>query len=115
MKEKTLLKISIAGSLLGLIILFLLASNITVDDKNIDKITTGEIDQSVKVKGIVTKVTDREKVMFLEISEKAKVNALLFKKGNITIEKGDLVELNGKVDEYNGEPQLIINEIKFLD
>lgn len=114
MQEKTLLKISLAGSLIGLIVLFLLASNITVDDKNIDKITMGDIDQSVQIKGIVTKVTNREKVMFLEISEKAKINALLFKKGNITIEKGDLIEIKGKVDEYQGKPQLIINEIRFV-
>ncbi len=115
MQEKTLKKISIIGSLLGLILLFILAQSIEIGDKQIDKITMGDIEQSVKVTGMVTKVTDRDKVMFIEISEKAKVNALLFKKGNITIEKGDLVEIIGKVDEYNNEPQIIINEIKFVD
>ena len=115
MNEKTLLKISIIGSLLGLIILFMLAENISISDKDIDKLTMDDIEQSVKVTGMVTKVTNREKVMFLEISEKAKVNALLFKKGNVSIEMGDLVEIRGKVDEYNNKPQIIIIQIKFID
>tara|TARA_Y100000294_G_C8387888_1_gene269516 strand:- start:255 stop:602 length:348 start_codon:yes stop_codon:yes gene_type:complete len=115
MKEKTLLKLSIIGSLIGLIILFLLAENIEIGEKQIDKVTMTDIEQSVKVTGMVTKVTDREKVMFLQVSEKAKIDALLFKKGNISVEKGDLVEINGKVDEYEGKPQIIINEIKFVD
>ncbi len=115
MQEKTLLKISLIGSLLGLVVLFLLAQNITITDQQIDRITTGEVEQSVKVKGVVTKVTDREKVMFLEISEKAKISALLFKKENITIETGDLIEIKGKVDEYEGKPQIIIDEVWFVD
>ena len=115
MQEKTLLKLSIIGSLLGLIILFTLAQKIEIGEKQINKLTTGDIEQSIKITGLVTKVTNREKVMFLEISEKAKVNALLFKKGNITIETGDLIEIKGTVDEYNNQPQIIIDEIKFIE
>lgn len=115
MKERTLLKISLICSLIGLIVLFLLAENIKIDDRNIDKITMGDIEQSVNIKGVVTKVTDREKVMFIEISEKSKINALMFKKDNISIETGDLVEIKGTVDEYDNQPQIIIDEIRFVD
>ena len=46
MKEKTLLKVALICSLLGLLILYLISSNIEIKEKNIEKITIGNKDES---------------------------------------------------------------------
>jgi len=67
MQEKTLLKIALIISLLGLLILYLISDNIQIKEKNIEKITLENKDEFVKLRGIVSKVIDTEKVTIMEI------------------------------------------------
>ena len=116
MKEKTLLKIALIVSLAGLLILYLISDNITIKEKNIEKITIDNKDEFVKVKGLVSKVIDTEKVTIMEIMQPQEITVVLFKGENKTtlIQKGNEVEIIGKVDEYEGKLEIIAHRARIV-
>jgi len=116
MDEKFLLKTSLICALIGILLLFYLAEYIIkVDEVSIDRINELDEGTDVKIKGFIEKITDLEKIAILEVSQLKSITVILFKSGNITISKGDYVEIIGEVQEYNGKMELIGNEIKRLD
>ncbi|MEK6869777.1 MAG: hypothetical protein AABX74_06075, partial [Nanoarchaeota archaeon] len=95
MKEKTLLKIALIASLAGLLILYLISSNIEIKESNIEKITIENKDEFVKLSGIVSRIIDSEKAAFLEITQPQEITVVLFKNKNNTfnINEGNEVEI----------------------
>jgi len=116
MKESTLLKIALITSLLGLLILYLISDNIEIKEKNIEKITMENKDEFVKLRGVVSNLINSEKVMILEITQPQEITIVLFKNQNNTfnINKGNEVEIFGKVDEYNGKMEIIAERVRVV-
>jgi len=116
MQEKTLLKIALITSLLGLLILYLISDNIEIKEKNIEKITLENKDEFVKLIGTVNKVIDTEKVTILEIMQPQEITVVLFKNENNTmpIQEGNEVEIIGKVDEYEGKLEIIADRLRIV-
>lgn len=106
MKEKTLLKISLVITILGIIMLFFISKTLDINE-NI--ISADNIDKEIKVTGLVTKVTETDKVTFLEISKPEKVTACVFDKVDIKVD--DKVTVEGELEEYNGKLELIARRI----
>lgn len=116
MQEKLLLKISLIGALIGILILFFLSEHfINVDEVSIEKLDELNEGTDVKIKGIVRRLTDLEKIAILDISQPKSVTVILFKEGNLTIKEGDYIQVVGEIEEYEGKMELIANEIKRLD
>ncbi len=111
MEDKTLLKISLGVGLLGVLVLYFLSSGISLEA--VENINTIEEEEEVKVTGVVGKVSEQEKVVFIKIwNEKIEeINVVLFKEGEIDLKEGDYVEITGTVEEYEGEKELIGNEV----
>ena len=116
MKEQTLLKTALIVSLLGLLILYLISGNIEIKEKNIEKITLENKDEFVKLRGIVSKVIDTEKVTIMEITQPQQITVVLFKDENKTmpIQEGNEVEVIGKVDEYEGKLEIIADRLRIV-
>ena len=116
MKEKTLLKTALITSLLGLLILYLISSNIEIKEKNIEKITLDNKDEFVKLRGIVNKVIDTEKVTIMEITQPQQITVVLFKDDNssMPIRQGNEIEIFGKVDEYEGKLEIIVDRLRIV-
>lgn len=115
MKEKTLLKIALICSLLGLLILYLISDTIEIKEKNIEKITLENKDEFVKLRGIVSNVVDTEKVVIMEITQPQEITVVLFKdKETVNIQQGDEVEVIGKVDEYEGKLEIIADRLRVI-
>ena len=116
MKEKTLLKTALITSLLGLLILYLISSNIEIKEKNIEKITLDNKDEFVKLRGIVNKVIDTEKVTIMEITQPQQITVVLFKDANISmpLQQGNEIEIFGKVDEYEGKLEIIADRLRII-
>ncbi len=116
MKEKTLLKIALICSLLGLLVIYLISNNIEIKEKNIEKITLDNKDEFVKLRGIVSRVTDTEKVTIMEITQPQQITVVLFKNENKTmpIQQGNEVEIFGKVDEYEGKLEIIADRLRVI-
>ncbi len=111
MEERLLLKIALGVSLIGVLILYFLSAEISLS--RIENIETIEPEEEVEVRGKIGKISEQEKVAFLEIwNEKIeKVKVVLFKEGDIDLKEGDYVEITGTVEEYQGEKELIGNKV----
>ena len=115
MKEKSLLKIALICSLLGLLILYLISDSIEIKEKNIEKITLENKDEFVKLRGIVSNVVDTEKVVIMEITQPQEITVVLFKdKETVNIQEGNEVEVIGKVDEYEGSLEIIADKLRVI-
>ena len=116
MEEKTLLKIALICSLLGLLILYLISNNIEINEKNIEKITLENKDEFVKLRRIVSNVVDTEKVVIMEITQPQQMTVVLFKDENKTmpIQQGNEIEVIGKVDEYEGKMEIIADRLRVI-
>jgi DNA/RNA endonuclease YhcR with UshA esterase domain len=111
MKEKTLLRIAIACCLIGILVLFIVANNVEIQERNIGKITLKDVDESVRIKGVVERVVEKEKVVIVDIVQNNEMSVVLFKERGIDIKRGDKVEVVGQLKEYNGKMELIGDEL----
>jgi DNA/RNA endonuclease YhcR with UshA esterase domain len=111
MDEKILLKTAIIVSIVGLVTLFFVSSRIEIEEKIIENIDATDIDRDIKIKGVVSDVVDREKVLILQVSQPKAITVVVFKDGNISLKEGDIVRITGSVDEYEGKPEIIADEI----
>jgi len=115
MKEKTLLKIALICSITGLFILYILSENISIEEKTIDKIDKSNFGEYVKVKGTVDKVINTENVVIIDVVQPQKISVVLFKEDtNISINEGSEVEVIGKVEDYNGEMEIIGSRVRVI-
>jgi hypothetical protein len=110
MQEKTLLKISLICSLIGLTALFFISNNLTFDEPPL--ITKDELDSTIKVKGKINKINEYEKNTIIEIIRTEKLKIVLF--GNVDLKKGDYIEAIGKLKQYRNNFELIADEVKLL-
>ena len=110
MKERNLLKISLIFSLIGIFALYLIAESINVPNSEIDEI---EKDEFVKLRGIVDKVNQQEKVAFIELIQPESISVVLFKDEEfIDLQEGDYIEVEGMSEEYNGKIQVVGNMVE---
>jgi len=116
MKEKNLLRIALICSLIGILVLFIVSNNISVQEKTISRITIEDVDKKVKVKGFVEKVVDTEKVMIIKVVQPQDMDVILFKEENETIDikEEDFIEVIGKVEEYKGELEVIGQRVRII-
>jgi len=109
MNERNLIKISLIFSLIGIFCLYLIAETIDVPSskiKDVDK------DEFVKIRGIVDKVVDKEKVMFVSLIQPEEIEVVLFKEEFLDIQEGDYIEVTGMSEEYDGEIQIVGNVVE---
>lgn len=112
MKEKTLLKISIMGALIGVFVLYVISENIVIDESSISRIEEEQIGNDVKVKGVVKDVFNGEKLSIITISQPSDIKVLLY--DNVSVSEGDYIEVIGEIDEYNGEREVIGNRVRVI-
>ena len=114
MKETTLLKIALACSLVGLVLLYFISIKIEVKNYN-PNILNKNIGDDVRLEGAVAKVTDRGNVIFIEVNQQSPVTVVLFTdENNLKLNNGDNVEIIGKVQEYNGKNEIIAQKIRII-
>lgn len=113
MQDKTLLKISVICSITGIIVLFLISDNISLSATDISKIQESELGKQIKIKGKVDSLTDKENLMFLTISQEKieTISVVLFKNSDIAIKEGDIIELTGTLEDYEGKREILANRI----
>ena len=111
MDEKQLIKISLSLALLGLLTLFFYADNFNL--KVIEDFDNVKVEETVKLEGMITKLSFQEKVAFIEIEgqQKIQTDVVLFNDKEIYIKEGDYVQIVGEVEEYNNKKEMIANKI----
>ncbi|MDP3733904.1 MAG: OB-fold nucleic acid binding domain-containing protein [Nanoarchaeota archaeon] len=111
MNEKLLWKVSSITMIIGLVMMYGYAGKIEVHP-DLD-LETMPLDTEITVRGEITSVRTHEKAIFLEIAgEKVEtVDVVLFHDQDLFVEEGDYIEINGKVEEYNGKKEIIAEKV----
>jgi DNA/RNA endonuclease YhcR with UshA esterase domain len=115
MKEKTLLKTALVCSIIGVTVLFFVSEFIEVSESELKDITIDDLDRYVKVIGTVSKVVNTEKVIIMDIVQPHELKVVVFKDKDISLNKGDYIEVLGKVEEYEGELEIIGDRIRIIE
>ena len=120
MNDKTLLKISLIISTIGLILLFLVSSYTRPPNVKISEITYDDVGRYTVIQGkISSKNVHKDGHIFLDISdETGTMKVVLFSSTAETLESGTLaclkkgksIEIKGKVDEYKGSLEILPKE-----
>lgn len=111
MQEKTLIKISVIVTVLGLSFLFLYAQTLYLEAKA--DLEFASPTEKVLMKGTVKNLRVTDKAVFFELEgEKiVQTDIILFPDESIYLREGDHVELTGQVEEYKGEKEVIADEV----
>lgn len=106
-----LLAVAIMCSLVGILIIIFVGEHTELDFIDISNINKGMIDKKVRIKGEIKSISQTEEVTFLDVIDNTgEMKIIVFE--NITLEKESRVEIEGKVDEYMGDLEIIAELIK---
>ena len=112
MKESLLVKLALATSLAGLLILFFISGRLDVEEKPFDTITVENLEEYVKIKGQVTGITHTENAVFLKVTQPQEMDIVVFKDTPLNLSEGSYIEIIGKVDEYENKPEILAELIR---
>ena len=110
MQEKTLLKLSVFCAIIGIAVLFYLSNTIKFPESQLL-----EEDGNYNVKGSIARITQTEKVTFIDLQKEDELTVVLFKNYPVDLHQGDYVEIIGKASKDDkGELQLIGKEVRVI-
>lgn len=115
MEEKTLLKIALICSIVGVFIIFIFAGKLEPSLINISSISQSFIDKDVKIRGTVSSFRITSSVLMLDVrDETGVIKVVAFDKEDFEADKDQAVEVIGKVKEYQGVLEIEAKNILFL-
>ncbi len=120
MEEKTLFKLAIVTSLIGLFIMIIMAENLNAPDISAAAIDKGMISKNVKLTGTLASKKDFKSLVIFNVTDSSgSINVIIYKKsgkfGSSGFRKGDLLEIEGFVKEYNKMLEIEANYIKKIE
>lgn len=117
MKDSNLLKISIIISLLGTLIILLLANYLKIPEYKIKDISQKEMDLSVNIQGNLTYVKETQGLYILTIKDdSSSIQVIIFKdKQPLNFTIGSSLKIQGKVARYKDTLQLTAEKIESND
>ena len=111
MKDRKLLVIALAWSLIGIFLLILFAL-FSEPEKIQLKDLQDNLGKTVVAEGDVTKATYLDTVAFIDLSdETGDALVVLFKQPAYKVSAGDVIAVKGKVQLYQNEIELVADEI----
>lgn len=108
MQEKTLLKISLITTITGILILLFISLSIKDEEQPFQLIDNNNF---VTISGNVEQISSINNVTFLRIRQNKPITAIIFE-DYIQFKRGDFVELRGTVEEYEGQKELVVEEMR---
>ena len=78
MNDKSLLKIALVCSMLGVTTLFFVSEFTDIDEKMIDEITVNDMDKNVKIIGTISNVKDTENVFMMDVLQSQEMKVVVF-------------------------------------
>lgn len=110
MHEKTLLKISLIGAILGVIALFLISKTAKLSEG-----TLMEENKDYVIHGAIKRINQRDAVTFIDLAREDELTVVLFKDYPVDLHQGDYIEAYGQASkDKNGELQLLAKEIRVI-
>ena len=109
MNEDRLLLLALIFSIIGLVSLFLISRKIEITDTTIEKITKEQIGDSVKITGKVTDIVEKSGFTLFTLSQNKQIKVVAY--SNVSADIGDMIEVTGRIEEYEGETELVADKI----
>lgn len=115
MKESTLLKVSLACSLVGILIIIILSEKMAVPELDIGSISDSLVDKQVKIKGEIIGIRENPGIVILNIKDRSgSIKTVAFKEDGLNLNRGNLVEVTGKVKKFEEEVELEADFIRLF-
>jgi len=115
MEEKTLLKIALICSIVGIFIIFIFANKLEPSLTSISSISNSLVDKDVKIQGTVSSFKITSSVLMLDLhDDTGTIKVVAFDKEDFEASKDQEVEVIGKVKEYNSILEIEAKKIIFL-
>jgi len=126
MHDEHIFKMALFTSIFGIIGMMFFAGEIIPKEIKIKDLNKGMLDEEVTIQGVVEKIdkSPRSKTYFLQvIDETGKTTVVIFENTILEFEKKNLnvqsyikrrIKVAGKVTEYNGHMELILNDAKSI-
>lgn len=120
MQDGTLLKLSLATSLIGIVLLFAFAQTIESERAEIADVDKSFIGRNIELFANVDSFYSSDGNYFLKVSDKTgNITAVLFKQTATNFDMGKLkksqqIILSGKINEYKGVLELIADKIQYV-
>ena len=113
MQAKTLLKLSLIISVIGIFTLLLIIEKIEIKNSDISNISNYSLDQKVKVKGFISSVKNLPGILILTLRDNSgEITVIVFKEEEIELKKDMLIEVEGTLKEYKGKLEIEADKIK---
>ncbi len=115
MDEKTLLKVALVCSIVGVFIIFIFANRLEPSLVNISGISKSFAEQDVKVRGTVVSSKITSSVLMFDLQdETGKIKVVAFDKDDFKAGNDQRIEVLGRVKEYKGVLEIEAKKITFL-
>ncbi len=113
MEESTLKKISYIGAFVGVVLLFIISLTINPNITTIQNLTQ---EGDFVLRGEITNTGNGNKVTFLTVQQMVpkEVSVLLFYDKNISLKKGDIIQVEGSVEKEEGEYVMVGNKVNLI-
>lgn len=106
------MKVSLIFSLIGILILFFLTYTIKVQLYEINSLSKDNIDDTVRVKGIVESFTETPGLYLVNLKDNSgRITVVVFKDERLGLQEGLNLEVIGNVVEYKDKIEIIAKEI----
>ena len=111
MEEKTISKVALITTIMGLLLLFFLSENNT--SMTTKAITYSSQQEKVNIECLVTRVVHKNSVYFLDVdaTRKEKMNIIVFPSEELYLKEGNIIAIQGVVQEYKGKKEVIASQI----
>ena len=106
MQEKTLIKIGLICSIAGISALIII-SMLGVRESSLNNI---RVNDDVRINGVINSISRLDSATVLDVENKCSVKVVLF--GEIKANKGDNIQVTGRVENYQGEKEIIVDEAR---
>ncbi len=96
-------------SLVGIIGLFIMLQVTVLPVHDISHLKIMDDGNTVKTEGVVKRITNHENLTFIDIERMETMNVIIF--DSLRLRQGDTVIVEGKLEEYQGETEIIADSI----
>ena len=110
MKDETLFNISLGVAMIGLIILLLLSFYDKIPEKSFNEITSKDTGTVIKTTGTISQIYTHNNSITLKLKQECLMDVIIFDK-NKTFNTGEVINIQGIVQEYNGKQEIIAEKI----
>ncbi|MBI4163629.1 MAG: exodeoxyribonuclease VII large subunit [Candidatus Aenigmarchaeota archaeon] len=125
LSERGLLKISLVGTLIGLVALYFVVGTLVPEKKAISEISTDSIGKFVEVNGIISELRQSEGNIFFKLQgEAGSIKIVLWKNvlDRLVLKGFDLekikdglkIVVEGSVEGYKGEMEIVGKDVELL-